>query len=1066
MTILKPSQDWLSDVSVFAVNRLPAHSDHKYYRTMEEARESIKCALEGKPFKCKMDMRHSLNGSWRFAYSAHPDSRPVDFYKPSHNCSGWDFIEVPGHIQLQGYDKPQYVNTMYPWDGHEHLRPPMLPQKRNPVGSYIKQFELPPTFKHKPVYLSFQGVESAFYVWLNGHFIGYSEDSFTPAEFELTPYIQEMGMNRLAVEVYQRSTGSWLEDQDFWRLSGIFREVYLYTVPEIHISDLSVRSELDSSYSKGRLDVKWKASPSGAVRMAIETDGVVESGEAVEEAEALEATEALEAASGVTGYVIADFYDPSGSLAAQTRVELKESNHGNFSVDVPDARLWSAEAPELYSLFLSVYNTQDELIEVIPQWVGFRRFEMIDKVMHLNGKRIVFKGVNRHEFNCGRGRAITEEDMLFDILTLKQNNINAVRTSHYPNQSLWYELCDVYGIYVIDEMNLETHGSWQKMGAVEPSWVIPGDRPEWKDIVMDRAISMLERDKNHPSILIWSCGNESHGGEVIYQVSQYFRESDPGRLVHYEGVFHDRRFNDTSDMESRMYAKVTDIEEYLNSSPEKPFISCEYMHAMGNSLGGMHKYTELEGKYAMYQGGFIWDYIDQALLQKDMSGSPVLSYGGDFGDRATDYNFCGNGLVYADRKLSPKMQEVKFLYQNVKLMLTNSSITVMNDNLFLDTKGYVLECTLNREGSVVARQLIAPEAGPLEAIEYPLSLLEQAGSLAAGEYYMNASLKLIKDTIWADAGYEVAFGQHVFMLEPTEPAFYTARLKELRVVHGDVNIGIHGMDFSVMFSKAVGSLTSLNYAGREMIALPPQPLFWRAATDNDRGTGMGFYAADWFAASLAPRCAGVEVQEKEDRVAITFSYQLSISRKVKVETTYTVYNDGKIHVLSKYNGAEGLPEMPTFAHSFKLPSSYYKLHWLAFGPEENYIDRRHGARLCAFSSEVSDHVSGYLMPQESGNRTGVRRVSISNDMEKGIVISAAAGEPLECSISPFTAFELENARHRYELPPVHYTVVTVAGRQMGVGGDDSWGAPVLEEYRISSNQNLQFEFWISDKGIN
>lgn len=1036
MTIKNPSQDWLSDLSIFAVNRLPAHSDHKYYRTMEKALESVKMSEQGQCIQVDSGMKHSLNGSWKFAYSVHPDSRPVDFYQPTHNCSGWNYTEVPGHIQLQGYDRPQYVNTMYPWDGHEDIRPPELPQRTNPVGSYVKEFELPSQFVDQPVYISFQGVESAFYVWLNGHFIGYSEDSFTPSEFELTPYLQEQGLNKLAVEVYQRSTGSWLEDQDFWRFSGIFREVYLYTVPQIHIQDLSLQTDLDASYRNGRADVKWS--------IVSRTGGLTKP--------------------GAEGYVLVDLYSPDGAVVSQQRVELAGNEQEEFSIEVVNASLWSAEDPQLYTLIISIYNAKNELVEVIPQPVGFRKFEMINKVMHLNGKRIVFKGVNRHEFNCLRGRAITEDDMMLDILTLKRNNLNAVRTSHYPNQSLWYELCDRYGIYVIDEMNLETHGSWMVMGVVQPEWAIPEDRSEWKDIVMDRAISMFERDKNHPSILIWSCGNESYGGEVIYQVSQYFRESDPGRLVHYEGIFHDRRFNDTSDMESRMYAKVADIEEYLNNNPQKPYISCEYIHAMGNSLGGMHKYTELEDKYEMYQGGFIWDYIDQSLLQFDQFGKSYQAYGGDFGDRATDYNFCGNGIVYADRTVSPKMQEVKYLYQNVKLMPNKNSIMIVNGNLFTGTDAYVLECTLNREGSIISKQILQPRVGALSEVEYPLELLEQSGALTPGEYYINASLKLINSTIWADAGHEIAFGQHVFQVEQEQLSIPVCS-KELRVVHGDVNIGVHGMNFSVMFSKAVGSLTSINYAGREMISLPPQPLFWRATTDNDRGTGMGFYAAGWYAASLAPKCTGVELREEIDRVSIIFSYQLSISSEVKVETVYTVYGNGRIHVSSKYYGAAGLPELPTFALSFKVPSAYNQLEWLAMGPEENYIDRRHGARLGVFNTKVQDHVSGYLVPQESGNRTGVRRVRVFDAKESGLVISASEGQPLECSISPYTAFELEHARHHYELPPVHYTVITLAGRQMGVGGDDSWGAPVLEEYRTPSDQDLQFEFWISPNQI-
>ncbi|WP_410511714.1 glycoside hydrolase family 2 TIM barrel-domain containing protein [Paenibacillus sp. BR2-3] len=1010
-----PSIDWLEDLNVFAVNRLKAHSDHKYYQSMKEAEKGGAMAL-----------RHSLNGSWKFSYAVNPASRVADFYKEQFSAEGWSDITVPGHIQLQGFGNPQYVNTMYPWDGHEYLRPPEVSKTHNPVGSYVKTFTIPEQMKDKPVYLSFQGVESAFYVWLNGEFVGYSEDSFTPSEFNLSPYVRQEGENKLAVEVYQRSTGGWLEDQDFWRFSGIFREVYLYTVPQIHVRDLFLRTELDTAYRDGVL----------SVNLALEGK--------------------------LAGRVKLSLLDPSGQSAGTVEANLTGERLA-LSLNVQNAELWSAEVPNLYILYISVYDDKGTLIEVIPQKVGFRKFEMLDKVMSINGKRILFKGVNRHEFNCRRGRAVTKEDMLWDIKTLKQNNINAVRTSHYPNQSEWYALCDEYGIYVIDEMNLETHGSWQKLGAIEPSWVIPGDRPEWLNIVMDRAVSMLERDKNHPSILIWSCGNESFGGEVIYKVSQYFKEADPGRLVHYEGVFHDRRFDATSDMESRMYAKVDSIEEYLRNDPQKPFISCEYMHAMGNSLGGMSKYSELEQKYPLYQGGFIWDYIDQAIMKKDRYGKEYLAFGGDYGDRATDYNFCTDGIVYADRKLSPKMQEVKFLYQDIKLVPDRTGVTIRNEGLFQGTGHCYLHYSLHNEQGKLDGGILEVQAAAQTEQFVPLDLGGKAAS--TGEYWINTSLRLKERNLWAEAGHEVSFGQAVFSIEADEKrgaaAEASIECQAMKVVEGDVNIGVHGIDFSILFSKGVGSLVSLNYAGNELIAYPPAPLFWRATTDNDKGTSLGFHAGAWYAASLMPKCADVTVAQEEGEVTVSFSYRLNISPDVKVTVAYTVLSDGSIAVRSRYEGVNGLPDLPIFALTFKIPAEYSHLNWLALGPEENYSDRNHGARLGPFINEATDSLSGYVVPQESGNRTGVRRVTVTNDEGKGISIIAPAAKPIECRISPYTAFELENAYHLYELPPVHYTVVTVAGKQMGVGGDDSWGASVHEEYRIPSDGIIEYEFVIS-----
>jgi beta-galactosidase len=1010
---LIPSLSWLEDPAIFKVNRLEAHSDHRYYTNMAEAEA-------GAP----MDMRFSLNGSWKFSFAPNPASRVESFFTEDYNCSAWDSIQVPGHIQLQGFGRPQYVNTMYPWDGLSDVRPPHIPQEHNPVGSYVKEFRLPENMENGPLFISFQGVESAFYVWLNGEFVGYAEDSFTPSEFDLAPYMRA-GKNKLAVEVYQRSTGAWLEDQDFWRFSGIFRDVYLYTVPKHHIRDLEVRAELDDCYTKGSLGVVMQLldTPQEAVSVRLELK------------------------------------NREGEVQWSTD-EVFSGRELTLSGELADVLPWSAENPYLYSLCITLLDAQGNVIEAIVQKTGFRRFELKNKLMCINGKRIVFKGVNRHEFNCRTGRAITREDMLWDIRTLKRSNINAVRTSHYPNQTLWYELCDEYGIYVIDEMNLETHGSWQKMGVVEPSWNIPGNDPNWRDIVLDRAVSMVERDKNHPSILIWSCGNESYAGQVILDAANWFRSRDNSRLVHYEGVFYDRNYNATSDMESRMYAKPADIEEYLNSNPDKPYLSCEYMHAMGNSVGGMHKYTELENKYLMYQGGFIWDYIDQSILTKDRYGREYFAYGGDFQDRPTDYSFCGNGIVYADRQWTPKMQEVKFLYQNYKLEPGKTGIRLINESLFAGTDHLALEYRLYGEGELLGTWTVDVSAAPQSEVLLPIELPQTDET--PGEYSIQASLLLKEAELWAEAGYEIAFGESVFVVQ--EKAETKQPDGELKVVEGDVQIGVIGEGFTVLFSKQVGSLVSYNIHGREMIAAPPAPLFWRATTDNDKGTNLGFHAGCWYAASLARKCVEVSLSQEDGAVTVSFEYRFSIHSDLSVLTAYTVYGDGKIRVRTRYTGAAGLPDLPIVALSFKMPADYSQSEWYALGPEENYIDRAFGARLGVFSRKVQELPSRYLVPQESGNRTGVRRVKITDEAGIGLQISAPASAPVECNLSPYTAFELENAGHAFELPQVHYTVVTVAGKQMGVGGDDSWGAPVHKEYRIPAEHNLEFEFFLSSVG--
>jgi len=1003
MNFKTPSIDWLSDVSVFAVNRIEAHSDHKYYLAKSEESTG------------KMTLRQSLDGNWKFSFAINPSSRVKEFYKAEFNCHCWKDIKVPGHIQLQGYDKPQYINTMYPWDGHSTLRPPEVSEEYNPVGSYVKYFTVDDNIHGAPIYISFQGVENAFYLWLNGEFIGYSEDSFTPAEFDLSHYIKE-GENKLAVEVYKRSTGSWLEDQDFWRFSGIFREVYLYFIPKTHIQDVFVKTELDKIYKNAvlRLDLKIK----GEINATIDLE----------------------------------LMDKTGIVVTKA-IGASLMNEMSLALNVNNVELWSAENPCLYTLCAVINNEDGNTVEVLSQKVGFRKFEMINKVMNINGKRIVFKGINRHEFNSVIGRAITKEDMLWDIKFLKQNNINAVRTSHYPNQSYWYDLCDEYGIYLIDETNLETHGSWQKMGKIKPDWVIPGSKKEWLDIVIDRAVSMLERDKNHPSILIWSCGNESFGGENIYKMSEYFREKDSSRLVHYEGVFQDRRFNETSDMESRMYAKVFEIEEYLNNDPEKPYVSCEYMHAMGNSCGAMHKYVELESKYKLYQGGFIWDYIDQFLVKKDRFNQDFLAYGGDFDDRPTDYNFCGDGIVYADRTSSPKVQEVKMLYQNLKLTADKNGVKVKNENLFIDTSDYVLEYSLDFNGKEIYRDfaLVIVKAGEEKYFKLKLPAL-----IAMGEYALNTFFKLKNHTIWAEAGYTVAFNQYVYFLEGT---IVSKKRAKPQVVYGDVNIGVKNEEFSVLFSRQEGGIVSLRYEGKEMITRTPMPIYWRAMTDNDKGTSQGFRCGQWLQASMFQRCIDVQVIENEYSINVVYIYALPTTKEVEVKVAYTVYASGEIKVSCDYKGIEGLPELPIFGVALKVSADYDTLKWYGMGPEENYIDRLHGASLGIFEKSVTENVSQYIVPQESGNHTGVRWAKIKDKNGFGIEFEAMKF-PFELGVSPYTAFELQNALHHYELPKVNYTVVTIAAKQMGIGGDDSWGAPVHKEYLIDSSKDIHFEFII------
>ena len=1002
MTAKEAKTSWLADPEVFAVNRVEAHSDHLYYEKEEEI------ALAG-----DMPLRQSLNGTWYFSYAACPDMRIKDFYREDFDCRSFDHIQVPGHIQTQGYDRNQYINTMYPWDGQEEMRPPQVSQRYNPVGSYVKYFHVDEHLKGKQTFLSFQGVETAFYVWVNGVFAGYSEDSFTPAEFDITGYLKE-GENKLAVEVYKRSSASWLEDQDFFRFSGIFRDVYLYAVPKMHVRDLFVKAELDDTYTEGclRVDMKLAGEPGGRVSLKL---------------------------CDREGNKVAE-----GSCQADREVSL--------TCGAGKVRCWSAEDPYLYTLYIYLEDQEGNAAEVVPEEVGFRRFEMIDKVMCLNGKRILFRGVNRHEFNARRGRAVTEEDMLWDIHFMKRHNLNAVRTSHYPNQTLWYRLCDRYGIYLIDETDLESHGSWQKLGQCEPSWNVPGDKEEWKACVLDRANSMFQRDKNHPSVLIWSCGNESYAGTCIEAMSDFFHREDPGRLVHYEGVFWNRKYDHISDMESRMYAKPAEIEEYLENDPKKPYISCEYMHSMGNSTGGMKLYTDLEKKYPLYQGGFIWDYIDQSLYRVNELGERVLTYGGDHDERATDYEFCGNGIVYADRKASPKAQEVKALYADIKLEPDEKGVKIINDSLFVSTGRYVLAYRLLKEDRCLyeaeTETDVAPESEAYVNLTYP----ELPGT---GEFIYEVSLRLKDDTLWAKAGHEISFGQYV--KKTADKA--EEKTCPLEIIRGDVNIGVRGRGFTAMFSKAEGGIASLCYDGVEYITRTPKLTFWRALTDNDRGAKTGFDAAQWMTAGLFYKLTDVDVQEQKDQVCVTFEYLLPTVPQTKAYVSYRVTGDGKIHVHALYKGTDGLPEMPAFGMDMKLKARYDRVRYYGRGPEENYLDRREGARLGVYSYQAADNLSAYLFPQECGNRMDVRWVEVTDADGQGLRFETE-GVPFENSVLPCSAYELEAATHREELPKAHYSWVRILESQMGVGGDDSWGAPVHEEYRLSSDIDRNIKFTI------
>ena len=1016
--------DIVKNPEIFEQNRLAAHSDHVCYKN------------ELEKIKGKSSLRYDMNGLWKFEYAKNQSLAPCGFEAADYDCKSWDEIRVPAHIQMEGYDVPIYTNTTYPWEADEFIKPGEVPEIFNPVASYVKYFTIPENMKNKRVCISFQGVESGFALWLNGHYVGYSEDTFDPSDFELTDYIVE-GENKLAVRVWKWTSSSWCEDQDFYRFSGIFRDVFLYAVPCAHVEDLSVVPTLNDTFDEGTLSVSIKADGDGVASVKLYE----------------------------LGDLSVEKYDRAKLLLEEFDIELRNKEICEGSCNVKNPLLWSAEKPNLYEVKIIVKDTHGNETEFISQLAGFRRFEMVDGLMKLNGKRIVFKGVNRHEFSSITGRVPNRDEVIKDIVTMKKNNINAIRTSHYPDDSMLYKLCDIYGIYMIAENNLESHGTWEayNKGYVDLDFVVPKDKPQWREMMLDRANSCYQRDKNHPAILIWSCGNESFGGKTIYEMSQLFRQLDKHRLVHYEGVFSDRSYNDTSDMESQMYTPAAGIEKFLAEHPEKPFICCEYTHAMGNSCGAMHKYTELSDREPRYQGGFIWDYIDQSIYKKDRYGKWFLTYGGDFGDRPTDGDFSGNGICYGgEREASPKMQEVKFNYQNISVDFDSDYIfTVTNKNLFVNTSVFDAYAILLADGEEVYRTKLQISVPPMERASYELPVtLKNSMIDVEKEYCIVVSFVLKENTIWEKAGYEIAFGQHMIKKPVSE---YSCD-KSVELVVGNGNILVRGENFKALFSRMNLGMVSYVYGGVEMLPNTiPLPNFWRTPTNNDSGNMMPQRYAQWKIASMyvttrqnqrfadtSPR-----VEKNDNNIAITYTYFMPTTPQSSCEVTYRVFGDGTIETTLSYDPVKELGDMPEFGMMFKLDADYDTVKWYGLGPQETYADRQHGGKYGVYENKVADNVAEYLVPQESGNKCRVRYAKVMEKKGRGMLFF---GDELSFSALPYTPHELENAAHHFELPPVHYTVVRVAKKQMGVGGDDSWGSHTHPEYLLDASKKMEFTF--------
>ncbi len=970
--------NYLFDTNIVGINKCTPHSDHKFYFDKNESVKEI-----------------SLNGEWKFKYLKNIDDVTFDFTHESFDVSEWDNIKVPAHIELCGYEKPKYVNTMYPWDGIEDLLPPQIPTKLNRFGLYSKEVIVADDFMESSTYIRFEGVESCIYLYVNGEFIGYSEDSFTPAEFDISKNLK-VGSNKICALVAKFCTGSWLEDQDFWRFFGIFRDVKIYSVPKIHIYDMKIVSLLDSSYTNGILDIDFEVH-SENYRLNVEFNNVC---------------------------------------------TVLEKNH--FHYEISDVNAWSAENPYLYDLEVSVTDSEGNVVEIVKEKIGFRTFELKDKLMLINGKPITFNGVNRHEFSAVNGRAITYEETLQDIIIMKQNNINALRTSHYPNNSYLYRLCDEYGIYLIDETNLETHGTWQFMGKVmrDSEHIVPHNKDEWKKAVLQRGQNMYERDKNHTSIIIWSCGNESFGGSVIYELSEYFRQTDKNRLVHYEGIFHDRSYNDTSDMESQMYTYPEDVIKYLENDPQKPLILCEYSHSMGNSNGGLYKYIDIEEKYPMYQGGFIWDFIDQSIIDKNSCGEDYFTSGGDFYDRPNDGNFCGNGIVFADRTITPKMLEVKYLYAPVKIEFEDRFIKVTNKNLFVNTDIYKFIVKKFIDGEMVNRRECELDLKPQEEGYLPFEIVDTHDDFSEYNYIVMCVIK--EDCSWCNKGHEI------FKAQKIVNSYKVNKIIEQnpKIIKGNATIGIEVEGTRYLINGNNGELYSIYKNEKEYLKEPIQLNFWKAPIDNDRANGLLREWAKWKVAGLYYKKREIEVIDNK----IIIKYGLPIGNDFCF-VTYTFNKDGSINMTYRLETEES-QTLPNFGFVFKMNKDFENLEWYGNCSIDGSCDRPKSAIIKLSQNKVMDNYINYLKPQDSGNKTDVRFIKIFDSNNNKIKLSSDV--PFETSVLPFTAHELENAKNSKELPPYNNTVVSVNMFKTGVGGNNSWGSRPSEEHILKCSNVLEF----------
>ncbi len=1030
--------DW-ENLEVLGINKVEPHCTLMPY-------ESISKAVKGQRSDSKWF--HSLNGSWKFNWCGNPDERPVNFYKPDYDVSGWDDIPVPSNWQMLGYGMKNYVSAGYTFKKD----PPKVtgePHKsftsfkdRNPVGSYRRVFKVNKSWKGRKINIVFDGVDSAFYLWINGRKVGYSQDSRTPAEFDITEYVKD-GDNVVAAEVYRYCDGSYIEDQDMWRLSGIFRDVYLYSQPEVYIEDFFVTTDLDEEYVDAELKIRakvrnekdWKvAKPKLEVMLFDKKTG----------AKVLPAGQGI--LNGVFGKKCEAFNCNEVVLEAGDAAEYI------FEKRIPNPKKWTAETPNLYTLVLILKQCNGKVLERLSCDIGFREVEIKNSQFLVNGKAIYIKGVNRHEHDPDTGHVISRESMIRDIKMIKQNNINTVRASHYPNIPEWYKLCDEYGLYVIDEANIESHGMGYDADSLAKD-------PNWMEAHMLRTKAMLERDKNHACIIIWSLGNEGGNGVNFEATYKWVKQRDPSRPVQYEQA----HGKGNTDIYCPMYARIPHLETYGKKKGEMPYILCEYAHAMGNSVGNLQDYWDVIEKYDILQGGSIWDWVDQGIRAETPDGSgEYFAYGGDFGDRPSSENFCINGLVQPDRKPNPQLYEVKKVYQNIKVTakdLVAGKVSVKNKYYFILLDFVEALWELTEDGVVIDKGSLGvlkidPQQSREVVLPYNIAKVK-----SGSEYHLKVSFVLKNNTSWAPKGHLMAWDQFKLPVSRSvenKPADLTS-MKDIEVhPSGDI-LKVGNDEFEVVINEKSGSIVSWKVGGKEILTSPLVPNFWRATTDNDRG-------ADW-----VPKECGIWKDSVSKGKVINFDgdYEggpaavIRVKRKLDAnESTvinkYTIYGSGKIDVEQKLVPGKGLPVIPRIGMQMRIAGEYDNLKWFGKGPHENYVDRQTSVAVGIYSGKVKELIHDYIEPQENSNHMDVRWASLTNDDGEGVMI---IGDPLvEVSAWPYTQENLEKSKHPYDLEYDGKITVNIDWGQMGLGGDNSWGLKPLEKYMLKANKVYHYKY--------